>query len=527
MLSRGQFFSAIGFCFLISISIPIFAADITATYNSLGIRWSPEDGGSDAPATIRYRELGIGPWYQAHALWWEGSEYRGSIVHLKENTTYELELILGGDVVETVSNAKTWSEQFPIGETIYLESGFETINITESGTPNAYRLYTAMPGKNVVLDAAGKSNNSITINASYVIVRGLKLVGAKRSAIRIRGGHDIVIEDNEITGFSTSNMGYDAGVRVNDVTSVTRITIQRNYIHRPAGAAHEWCSGQYTGQIGINLSETSGHHVIRYNTIFSEGDNYFSDCISLGGFDPNLPDGNSDIYGNHIAGCSDNAIEAEGGNLNTRIWGNYMDRSYTPVAIAPSGQGPVYIFRNVSDRSLKCPYSNADNTDKDVRGRFVKAGAKSDSRVYIYHNTIYQRPPENGQQHELGLSKAVVNSASGGGARNMISRNNIFDQNKDRKDVFSGEKVNNFDYDLYRGRVSSSENNGIKGRPTYSDNNALLEFFLSPQSLGVDAGQLLHNFSHSPNGTMPDMGAYETGMAPLEFGVNAYSHSCK
>ena len=43
------------------------------------------------------------------------------------------------------------------------------------------------------------------------------------------------------------------------------------------------------------------------------------DNFSTTGF----PDADSDIYGNSIQNTWDDGIEAEGGNNNVRIWGNY------------------------------------------------------------------------------------------------------------------------------------------------------------------------------------------------------------
>ena len=72
--------------------------------------------------------------------------------------------------------------------------------------------------------------------------------------------------------------------------------------------------------------------MIRHNEIFStDGSHYFNDGI--GGSDnfstTGFPNADSDIYGNEISHVWDDAIEAEGGNRNVRIWGNYMDRTGT------------------------------------------------------------------------------------------------------------------------------------------------------------------------------------------------------
>src|SRR3954454_8545510 len=63
-----------------------------------------------------------------------------------------------------------------------------------------------------------------------------------------------------------------------------------------------------------------------------------------------FPGADSDIYGNIIRYCADDAIEADGGGMNVRIWGNYIDGTRTPFSFSPLSLGPTYLFRNVVDR---------------------------------------------------------------------------------------------------------------------------------------------------------------------------------
>ena len=48
------------------------------------------------------------------------------------------------------------------------------------------------------------------------------------------------------------------------------------------------------------------------------------------------------------------------------------------------------------------------------------------------------------------------------------------------------------------------------------------DFSLDPGSPGFDAGVRLPNFNDHFRGRAPDIGAFEAGSAPMEFGVNAY-----
>lgn len=66
-----------------------------------------------------------------------------------------------------------------------------------------------------------------------------------------------------------------------------------------------------------------------------------ADNFSTKGF----PWADSDIYGNRISHVYDDAIEAEGANRNVRIWGNYLDRVFVPIANAATSIGPLYVWR--------------------------------------------------------------------------------------------------------------------------------------------------------------------------------------
>ena len=63
-----------------------------------------------------------------------------------------------------------------------------------------------------------------------------------------------------------------------------------------------------------------------------------------------FPNYDSDVYGNKISQVWDDAIEAEGGNKNVRIWGNYTDQTNTGVASTVVHHGPFYVFRNIYNR---------------------------------------------------------------------------------------------------------------------------------------------------------------------------------
>lgn len=510
------------------------APKAVATFHSIGLYWSPPDGSAERAGAVRFRPEGAATWRAGHPLWFDptNGEYRGSLVNLDPGVRYEVELSLSGGPQATLA-AATWSERFPVGETLILpERSTETLQITRGGTPRGYLLYTHAPGKAAVIDVGDRQDYDIEVRASYVILRGLTLKGAHKHGIFFPysgATTDVVIEENDISGWGEWEGRFgkssDAGIYARGNRSLERVIIQRNRIHHPRTTTNSWCErrdgtrdpkcrSHPFGPWAIRLTNTAGNNVVRYNEVRSDDEHYFEDCIGgQGADDAGFLVHDSDVYGNYIERCWDNPIEAEGANVNGRIWGNLIDLSYAAIAIEPNTRGPLYIWRNVVGASRK---GASDDTGAQ-NGKFIKAGQSSKGRVYIYHNTMLQP----GQPFH-GARFGIKNDPDKGTASNMVSRNNILDAwATSISDVTPMQ--NDYDHDLYSGKVpAGAEPRGIRGSPHYDLRNAQGEHFLDPSSPGYDAGVLLPNFNDGFAGSAPDMGAYDRGWPRLEFGVDAY-----
>ena len=514
------------------------------TFESLGLYWRQDDGVPGDECHVRYRVAGESTWSDGLPLWFDprNQECRGSLVHLQPDTSYEVEIALNGEEDKETLTARTWSESVPILEEVVLpEESDSPLVITQSGSPDGYVLFTHQSGKEAVIDVKGKYDSNIIIDASYLVIRGLELRNAATHAIQIApNSHDIVIENNDISGWgavASDGWGVDhhsaiATSRRGD-NQVSRLIIQRNRMHHPRSDSNAWDEYRAIrdtyhpeGPQAISLWNTAGNHVIRYNEIYSDDDHKFNDCIGGGenfsgaGF----PNRDSDIYGNFISHCWDDGIEAEGASANVRIWGNYIDMSYIMIAVAPTHVGPIYIWRNVADRSRQ---SATKPMRKAKRGVFVKTQSKKvrgryygGGRIYVFHNTLLQRDGEN-QGVYSGLNEL------GSDMVNMVSRNNILHVNADYRnsiDDSSRSTINDFDYDLYNGKIvgrSDQEANGIRGTPSYVPHNGHGPFYLFPSSPGHDDGVSIPNFSDGYEGLAPDIGAYESDSTRLQFGVDA------
>jgi hypothetical protein len=516
---------------------------VVPTFNCFSIYWAPRAGGGDRACAVRYRAAGARQWREAIPLWFDArnSEYRGSIVDLKPDTGYEIELRLNG--AARVLGARTWSENPPVAKTIRLTANSSrTLVVDQSGNSRGYVLYTPEQGKTAVIDVDGKADECVLIRASYVILRGVTVRGAAINGINIENGsHDVVIENCDISGWGRVEPDgwghdYDAGVFARG-SEIKRVILQRTKIHHPRSDSNSWRERRSTnddggwhpqGPQGVTCCSTGGNHVIRYNEVYSDEGHRYNDCLggeenfSYAGF----PNRDSDIYGNRLSECWDDAIESEGANANVRIWGNYITNTFVKIAIASVSVGPIYIWRNVAGTSRESPLGT---NDEDDHGPFLKAGSRNrfnGGKIFVFHNTMLQAPPPPGLHKTLGCNIGL--SSYGGEVLSMTSRNNILFIRSDSSSSIGDRTTsptNDFDYDLYNGRIDgppNSETHGLKGKPIYDSKNGPGRFWLGRGSSGYDAGVRIPNFNDGFTGKAPDIGAHEAGAPAMEFGVDAY-----
>lgn len=520
-------------------SVPL----VIPTFHCLGLYWSPTGGAADKEVLVRYRKQGEPAWSAGLPMRYNPiagtdedlTDYRGSIVHLAPATTYEVELTLSGTTVTAICQGTTWSEDFPVGETVALSDRDTPLAITESGTARAYRVYD---GRNVTIDVRHKHDNCITVDASYVIIRGLTLKGAGAAdntspkpigAVVIKGGHDIVIEDCDVSDWGRRNpkteFGFDYEAAIySRCATLQRLIIQRCRLHDPTFDGSNWHEPTYPthseGPQCISLFDAGGNHVIRYNECWSDMEHMFNDGIGGGsnGSYRGSPGPDSDIYGNFVTNCWDDGLEVEGGSRNVRVWDNYISQCLMMIGNAADSIGPLYIWRNVGARSQTQP--------NDGGGNFLKMGYADGEQwmtghMYIFHNTIF-RSDEWLPTGALGGTRIV---------KHTVSRNNILHVREPRNHSLSDNKANidnDYDYDLFNGRIPDGhEVHGVRGEPLYAAGSGFDpatrtgRFQLQPSSPGAGAGQVIPNFSDGYLGQAPDTGAHQRGAPPILYGVRA------
>ena len=539
MKSQIKYFTVVCLVLLIA-TLKAQEPQSVSTFESISLYWSPEGGNASKDIEVKYKVQGSKTWRDALPMKYNPidtveldlTDYRGSIVKLKAGTTYEIELNLEGSRKKKIMLVTTWTEDFPIGKVIKPRDGNTQLNITESGTADSYLL---IDGTGINLDVNNVDDYCIDISGNYIIIRGFQLEGGRKGLVNLNNCHDIIIENCDMTrwgeitayGFGTN---YQAAI-FSESRQLERIVIQRNKIHHPRYGSNSWAephsddgSNHPEGSQGISFENSAGNHVIRYNEIWSDKDHQYNDILGFGynfsyrGF----PGPDSDIYGNYLSNSYDDAIESEGGNRNVRIWGNYIENAYMAIANVATSIGPLYIWGNVASKSYSPPGSSYGEY-----AMFVKMGENGDwmtGNTYVFNNTLlcFNEDGFGG----IGTSEGEPAR----GLRNLTTRNNILWVREKGHSFSNGfDRGNNdLDYDLCSGAYPEGyEKNGIEGKPEFVKDNGFdflsktANFQLAPSSMGVDAGVVIPNFKDTYNGNAPDIGAFETGQTPKEYGVKA------
>jgi hypothetical protein len=527
---------------------PMWAQTAAPTFECVGLYWKLDEGeGRDAQ--VRFRVQGDSTWRAGYPLWYaeQDGEFRGSLVNLRPSTTYEIELTAPSGQ-KAVLAAATRDERFPIGRTTHLLGGEvdRPVRVTEPGTADAWHLVSPTPGMKTTVDVFNLHECCVEVAADYIIIRGLELRNAGQHAVLIRKGvQNVVVEDCHVTQW-----GRVGGARVWGVfhgsdsaiyaeAGAGGLVLQRNLIEHPRSGSNDWESGHPDGPQGITLWNSSGGNIIRYNEIRSTEDHGYNDGIG-GGSNFSFqgsPNRDSDIYGNIIANCWDDAIESEGANMNVRIWGNYLDKTFVFVATAGTSKGPLYIYRNVfasSRISHQDPGGGMIIKTAGVRRTLTLDGKEVPGdwgRRYIFHNTTLQ-------------PHGALDVFSGHGICNTVTRNNIFrvrgnvypaaadkgPPNSFRSDLTGGYLAGGFVRSMF---VPSERLEwflapmvpAIKwGKVEYSrsgKNFTITDPVVQVPNPAIDKGARLPGFNDDYQGAAPDIGAFENGNPPLRFGREA------
>ncbi len=308
------------------------------------------------------------------------------------------------------------------GDTVVVMPGTyaESVRVTRSGAVNNYITFVAAEpaspeNPSVVIappgDPESRETTGFSTDASYVRIRGFAIVGGN-TGVRIGdASHHVIVEDNFISDYGDGGAGVELGGRMfgeaySPSTSVRNVTVQRNEIHVT--------TVQTTDRGGIESLDNLGGHVIRHNTVrfLHEGaGNHGEDCImhiENSEFDDGYKD--TDIHGNFCYDATDDGIELDGNNVNTRVWDNVIVGANVGFSIGPSGVGPTYVYRNVV-HNLSQAWTRCNG---------IKEGRSSSGHVFFYHNTFYL--PADACEGD-GF---ILADSAGRPSWNIVLKNNVF-----------------------------------------------------------------------------------------------------
>ncbi|MBP3360734.1 MAG: right-handed parallel beta-helix repeat-containing protein [Clostridia bacterium] len=363
---------------------------------------------------VFYRKKGDTDWKKAFAPYRDetGVQYRGSITNLEEDTEYCVKLEYkdaNGMTVRTIGGdgdvcTRTWSSMPHIGR---------TINVSEIYRPGQQLMLTNLHGSDdswiringdVSIDAGSNYYEAVAVNnCTNIILDGLTVKGGYRYGICVNGNcSDVRIINCDISEWGRrgvldadgvyrridgEDINYDGGITLLDAR---RVTVERCYIHDSNASANAWYGNwdgmkHPKGPTGIYYNALEAC-VFRYNDIIGSDASRWNDGIE--GRDNGYYTGgaarDTDIYGNAVMLGNDDGLEADGGQMNARIYGNRFEQMFCAVSLAPNMAGPSYVFRNLVS-NMGCSYNN-------MVGRALKVGGGAPGEVYgksyIINNTI-------------------------------------------------------------------------------------------------------------------------------------------
>lgn len=503
------------------------------TFNSIGVYADISgDMSKFTKGHMVFRKKGESEWRPTIGVVWhsETKQMRGSLLNLEEDAEYEVKVWMTDDTLKeempaATTSIKTWSSEVPIGRTIHLGPGriTEPMTITEKGSPNAWIRITGSPEGHTVIDTGYEENNAIVIvDSQYIVIDNLTIKGGLTDAIRISDSSDIRIRRCNIsqwgqTGTLTHDypnkkwgrgplyldangerINLDAGVRINP--GATRVVVEDCFIHAPVGRASHWGAGHPLGPTSIIMANSDGNHVIRNNDLVGGQDHRWNDTIEAawnnkvkGG-----PYRDTDIQGNIMLFSNDDGIELDGGQMNVRMFNNWIQSSYCGISTAPTIYGPSYLFRNLIV------------LDGEERGHTNFAFKIGGNRVnepgmnYIFHNTVYSN------------SKGLRGGNWGRGPTPVQTRNNLFGLGEI---LYPQKSLGDFDYDMLReGSMDPDldiwQQNGVTGVEKFQNRNAG-DYRLSDGSPALNQGVKIPMVNDEHHGSAPDIGAFPANADPL------------
>ena len=397
---------------------------------------------------IEYKASGESVYKKGHNfVKYDGNHMATSLFNLSLNTTYDIRILVDGNV-EATTTVKTKPE-FSIPE-----AQRQTVVRDSRGLNEA--IYAAKAGDEILLDPLGSYRLS---RGSYFTISSRK--GTQENPIVIKTYSNSVrakIENRVQVSSSAHVIFYnveittedDQGMRIDDSSY---ISVVNSYIHdnrsdgmdsnislRDTSNSVKECHHLFLnniisddvneGKVNDYFKQAAGQTYYGINTggrmggmITIRGNEFYGlmDGMHTGGKekesgDPfnadanrddylySWPGQNIDVYDNLIYNCMDDCIETDGHMVNGRYFRNRLGNANNSITLASNFPGPnFFIYNYVSG-------GHENNIKLNTAGDEVTRGA------FFYHNTFVQ--PSHGAN--------VFNRSGGNAHNNMTFKNNIF-----------------------------------------------------------------------------------------------------
>jgi MYXO-CTERM domain-containing protein len=506
------------------------------------------DVNANGTVGVKYRVAGQSAWLDGLPLrrvpgasnegftW--ANRHAGSLFGLTPATSYEVELTLtdpdGGDATESLTfstraipapaangtvipvTPATFAEAavdaLP-GDILELADGeYDGFEFMTDGTLESPIVIRAVnPGMAVV-------NGDVRLDGrSYIYVEGLTVNGK--------------FKFNDAEGIAVTKCVVntpDDGI-VSLAGGVTNAYICDNVVNGPTTGYDDSIVGADGNNSGEGIQLTGPGNVICNNKVSG-----FRDCVST------LEDAEAenqvsiDILRNDLDHCADDAVEADFAMGNVRVMQNRILQSYVGLSSQPSLGGPTYFIRNVMYDIIYSPFKLHRGSVGDVA--FHNTAVKCGDAFAVYADVPWSRAFFRNNLF-IGGTGGGTYGGYGNGDGDVLS-------------LAAADATCSFDYDglgsdgtnKFTGRIGSvtfsslaelkagtSEKNAVElGLDTFAatipfpeDPYAAVtqvDLQLGAGSAAVDKGVPLANVNDGFSGSAPDLGAYEIGTAPPEYG---------
>jgi len=549
------------------------------TLHSLGVYWIVRgDDNRNASVHLEYSKAGRSSWRagaplvrverRSHLMERFGSRlnvpddgwlFAGSVLLLEPATTYELRLTLTdpdgrgeGAKVTRVLRAQTRSEpHVPPGARqrhVVPGSGGGTGTADDPFRGLAAANKGAAPG-DVFLVHSGLYQGPWVINRSGtparpIVWRGrrgdgidgpvvIDGQGASASrpahAIEASGTHDVWLEDLTIQNAMHGVTFHDSARIVIRRCHIQKVDYGLNAARNTEGTARDhfiadnWIEGPSTWPRTKGIEDARGiqitgeGHVVCYNRIRG-----FADAIDTF---PSPRCSAIDFHNNELSELTDDGIEMDYSERNTRCFFNRMTNVFQGISMQPVYGGPVYVFRNVMDNVAVEPFKLHN----------------SPSGCLIFHNTSVKRGmpsllwTSERVRHCVTRNNLFIGTAAdyafdctapmvdcdfdyagfGGGPFRLFLRWNstryaTLDEVRKRAPVFKHAVLVNAATAFASGALPPTDVNTPRSTP--------VDLRLAPGSEAVDAGAVLPGFNDGFRARRPDLGAYELGDSLPHYG---------